>query len=471
MVYSAKNKIKNGFKQPTTANVPMYQPNKAQSVNVATAGVNAASTTGQNPIDDYWQKNKSAVDTWFGENKDQYDPLGYSYLQNQWNQNRVDPRSFVDTHSFYQDGGLSGWLGKDENFTGTDYIYNTKTGQWQNRNRGAGFELDGYSFANPQQANNKLSDLQRKINDIDNDNKRLKKDMGNFGGMFHSDTIKKNEDAVNELRKEYDKISGLMPQLELGPLADMLLNNYFSKIENDRITGKDDPNSQFYEDPLTDEVYSDWQDQLTDLLGDELTNEYGPEVMSLLREQLDPSFQRGRERRIAQTAAQGRIGGGLEARNLSDLSSTLTSELMKEGSVFADQTADAALNSQLQDYQEKMSEYLDSLKTTYGNEIGDLNKVFQGSEEEINNQIKEWAQDFGIEADAEITDLGINTQDYLNTVNNIGSLLESGAYLGAQFFPNGESENTSDMTTDVPRASQYPSGWNADWWKDYYTNG
>lgn len=417
---------------------------------------------------EYWNQQEKDINDWLESNQGQYDPMAFNYLTDQWKNQGVDPRQFVQDYQVFQDGNLTGWLGKGDDFTGQDFIFDPNINQWVSRSRGGGFDNKGVDFANPTQAQNAISDIQRKINDIDRDNKRLKEDPFWSWGQA-AETVKRNEDEVKNLRAEYDKIMGIMPQLNIDPSISNMLDKYYEFLTGEAMQTQGD------RDPLTEEAYKQWEDRLMPLLEESLTNEYAPEVMALLKEQLDPSFRKGRERVIADTARKGRIGGGLEASNLADLSSTLTQELLKEGGRYADQTAEAVMGREMQGYQEKIRDYLDSLGDIYGEQIGDINRVFQGSEADINRTVQEWAQGEGIDLENELTNLGVGTEDYINTLNDIGNLLETGGYLGTSLFGDTNTGggdgyiNEQDITAASANQDQ-PIWWDADLWKKHYSS-
>jgi hypothetical protein len=426
-----------------------------------------------NPTDptttsDFWKQQAKDIEDWFQANQGNYDPSAFEYLRNQWQNQGIDPRQFSQNYEFYQDNGLMGWLGKGSEFTGQDYIFDPNTNQWVSRSRGSGFDLQGLNYNNPTQAQNRLDDIQRKISEIDADNKRLKEDPFWSWGQA-ANTVKSNEEKVKELRAEYDKIAKIMPQLQLDPMVSNLLDSYYDYLTKNELEGGPGVTS----DPLTEEAYKQWEDLLMPLLEESLKNEYAPEVLKLLKEQLDPSFQKGRERIIADTARKGRIGGGLEASNLADLSNTLTQELMREGSKYADQTSEAVMNREMQDYQEKIRNYLDSLENVYGDQIGDINRVFQGSEADINRQIQEWAQGEGMNLEDELNNLGIGTEDYINALNDIGKLLETGGYLGTSLLndknPDSSGSNLSASSANA-NEKNVAAWWDAENWKKHYSS-
>lgn len=459
-------------RQPTTVTSETYPTSYSEALayarkmannqNASTAPTAPAPATATTK---HWDQQKNDINNWLAENQSKYDPTAFNYLKDQWQNQGVDPRQFIQNYQVYQGDGLTGWLGKDDEFTGQDYIFDPNTNKWVSRSRGGGFDQQGFDFANPTQAQNRIDVIQRKISDIDADNKRLKENpFWDWGEA--ANTVKANEDRVKELRKEYDKINNIMPQLQLDPSVSNMLDSYYDYLTNNELNNQQGENR----DPLTEEAYKQWEDMLMPLLEESLTNEYAPEVMKLLKEQLDPSFQKGRERIIADTARKGRIGGGLEASNLADLSNTFTQELLKEGGNYADQTADAVINRETQGYQEKIRNYLDSLSGVYGDQIGDINRVFQGSESDINRQVQEWAQGEGINLEDELTNLGAGTEDYINSLNDIGNLLETGGYLGTRLFDN---TNTSDQEPQVAAAAvnpNQPRWWNTDLWKKHYSS-
>ena len=81
-----------------------------------------------------------------------------------------------------------------------------------------------------------------------------------------------------------------------------------------------------------------------------------------------------------------------------------------------------------------MLNYLDDLKSVYGDQIGDIGQVFQGSEADLRRKVQEWTQSQGIDLDAELASGRIDMQEYLDSINNIGQLFQSGGQLVGSLY-------------------------------------
>jgi hypothetical protein len=182
---------------------------------------------------------------------------------------------------------------------------------------------------------------------------------------------------------------------------------------------------------------------LTSYWNEMFESELMPNVLTAMEEYLAPYYGRERESTIAKTSAMGRLGGGLEGQNISDLQSKYFGQLADEAQSMTEEMQNSFLTQNEQELTEKTQDFLQNLKDTYGAEATDLEEFLKSHEAEVNRELEKWAAEKGMSFEESEIIKNLDLSSYLNDISSVGQATETATSLIGELLSGAQGGDSS----------------------------
>jgi hypothetical protein len=417
-----------------------------------------------------------------------------SLMQNQFDTNGTKPEEFVKNFELKDIGnGVIGLVNKNKSKIGSDYIYNN--GQWIERNRTTGWTGPN-DISNEQQANNRLKDIQRQINSLNSENDAIKNDplrgYGKIGGGL--DAVKANEQKINELRKEYDSISGSVENLKLNPAIEDYITRYLEEKNAADVKETLDPLKKKLGIPTgtpangtpangtptigvprftENNEYGKGNPYTNTSKYADFNNQFADPVLNAYLKSLEDPFNLQSQDIQERMASRGLSGSGITQENLGRLAAEYEkAKNVKTGNLTGDYYKNQVADIN-QKYQNDVTAYMNDLESAFKDSGQTANDFYAAKQaqigvdlEAIANKYNQMYSDVKTQYDQDTTTMYANMDANKNVFNAIGSTI--GGYFGSQ--GGGSQGGGSNYNWKANNDAINNLGSNLDPWSSYNNN-